>query len=329
MLSVVESKDRTVEIHKAFLATLKRELSEREVHQISYQGGNESADVYMHPDYSICFASIEQIDRFWNPFMLLNAASGKSIGNIIVEINFPFEINRKVGGVLLENENGELFLGHRGKVGGGRKGIGKNNFMQYYKGPIKYVFDGNKQTEVIIISALSSPNVLKNINTFVEIVDSFKNFVSQQKIHIERPNPAYGTLDENEYRAPYKLSEIIDAEMLHAKVVNSLIALLREKGCSMDRSREIDLYILNSKYQMTHIFEVKSSCDTQSVYTAIGQLEYHSAKQKDRVKKIAVFPDSISIEKKSILQKLDINLICFSNGESDFRFSNIDCAIEM
>jgi 5-methylcytosine-specific restriction protein A len=62
--------------------------------------------------------------RYWNAFGTRNPKQNKMVP-IGCEINFPlFGIDRRVSGGVAEDETGRLSLVHRGRIGGGRKGIG-------------------------------------------------------------------------------------------------------------------------------------------------------------------------------------------------------------
>ncbi len=95
-----------------------------------------------------------------------------------MEINPPVEgINRRIGGIFAEDDQKMKYLLHRGKIGGGRAGIGKKEFMKWFKeqgGKTICLDDGNQRNEVIFITALNDKHLVHKIAFFVKQVDQFK-----------------------------------------------------------------------------------------------------------------------------------------------------------
>ena len=113
-------------------------------------------------------------NRYWNALGIGNPFNESA--PIIAEFNPPKEgINRRISGVFLENESGNIFLAHRGKVGGGRKGIGKTAFMAWYNGPVEIIQDGVKTKTVLMIGRLDNPKLLNNLAKFTMAVSDFKH----------------------------------------------------------------------------------------------------------------------------------------------------------
>ena len=118
--------DRT-EITKAVSLFKKRmtDGSDRaEEIQLGFQGGGLLAEVHWRSDLDLWAAFLPIEKRYWAAFGLGNPFDGDG-KSIVVEINSPFEgINRRVGGVFLRNSKGQLYVGHRGSVGGEEGGGG-------------------------------------------------------------------------------------------------------------------------------------------------------------------------------------------------------------
>lgn len=87
---------------------------------------------------------------------------------ITCEINFPVNgINRRIGGAFLTDSTGDIFVAHRGKIGGGKKGIGKSLFEDQYRGRWEIVEDNGFETEVALISALKLPRFVNQVRQLV------------------------------------------------------------------------------------------------------------------------------------------------------------------
>lgn len=74
--------------------------------------------------------------RYWYCFGDHLSPSGPAPGerlDIVCEINSPLEgINLRCAGAFRRTKNGAVVFTHSGKVGGGRKGIGKLAFLRAY-----------------------------------------------------------------------------------------------------------------------------------------------------------------------------------------------------
>ena len=102
-------------------------------HTVGFQGGNKQCDVYWHRDLRIwgLFEPLAVNGRFWTCFGTDNPAKQTNL-NITVEINPPTSgVNLYCAGAFIRDEAGNVYLGHSGKVGGGRKGVGKAAFREF------------------------------------------------------------------------------------------------------------------------------------------------------------------------------------------------------
>jgi hypothetical protein len=102
----------------------------------------------------------------------------------------------------------------------------------------------------------------------------------------------------------------------HGKVVRALRDAVNSSPKPM-KSREIDLIAFRAK--KTFLFEVKTGADTQSVYTAVGQLAVHAqavARQFDTpLVKVIVLPEHPIRRLYDILtRKLKIRVLTFTRS---------------
>ena len=143
--------------------------------RLDFQGGGLLAEVHWRSDLDLWAAFLPTEKRHWAAFGLGNPFDGDK-KSIVVEINSPFEgINRRVGGIFLRNSKGQLFVGHRGSVGGGRPGIGQKAFMaDMSKDDLTEIRDGDKTSRVIMIGALDAEDFPARVHSFVTHVARFK-----------------------------------------------------------------------------------------------------------------------------------------------------------
>lgn len=158
---------------------------------IGFQGGKIEVDA-LHADQKIWFIpqTIENNNgqkKYWNAFGLAEKLKTKGSNNIAVEINILLSgPSKKVAGLFAEDsKTGNIVLLHRGKIGGGKKGIGKNAFLEWYEQ--KTVKVHNKKIEddiddVLLVADLGSPNIAKQVGMFVTAVAFFKSKIQEDEI---------------------------------------------------------------------------------------------------------------------------------------------------
>jgi len=81
------------------------------------------------------------------------------------------QIDRKTGGAFAEDHWGNVFVIHRGKIGGGKKGVGKSLFEQNYRGVWSLMEDGNSISEVAVIGNLKSGRFAPQAAQFVKKIE--------------------------------------------------------------------------------------------------------------------------------------------------------------
>ncbi len=151
---------------------------------VGWQGGSGEFDVFVHKALPVWGVLLKKppksfnSPRFWLCFGAHLPAKKKML-SITVEINPPHEgVNKRLGDVLLKDDNGEVILAHTGKVGGGRKGIGAASFSQYWKAKtkidLKSVVVPELGKEVIIMGHVKSQETIKKIAEFVRTVQDYK-----------------------------------------------------------------------------------------------------------------------------------------------------------
>lgn len=134
----------------------------------------------------IWFAHLSMEDqtppRHWNAFGAEPPALGRS-NNITVEVNVAFdEVYPMLAGLFAaDDKTGNIVLLHRGGVGGGRKGIGKAAFLEWYSKkaiqPMVEFHDPShegKEDWAILVADLESRQFLTQLETFVDAVYRFK-----------------------------------------------------------------------------------------------------------------------------------------------------------
>jgi hypothetical protein len=152
-----------------------------------------------------------------------------------------------------------------------------------------------------------------------------ENFQIQPKgspIRKPRFSPEFdGTIES------YRSKNLEEYERFHGKVVNKLAEYLydhfdREIG-KIYNTREIDLGIkINNEKEPSYLFEIKSSTDSQSIYTGIGQLIVHSRNNPSTNKYLVIPNEGLSDSFCETITALKIKLIKYSIQGKDVIFHN-------
>ncbi|MFH1703727.1 MAG: hypothetical protein ABIB41_09950 [Nitrospirota bacterium] len=111
-------------------------------------------------------------NRFWNAFGLGKLNEDLN-NNIICEINFSFTGDRKVAGLIAEDETGNKHIIHSGRIGGNYK---KEDFWDRYNREACYVsVEKDVVKKYAYISRLNSDLLMENIVDFISEVNRIKN----------------------------------------------------------------------------------------------------------------------------------------------------------
>lgn len=108
-------------------------------------------------------------EKCWNGFGIGAPVANKKV-SLAAEINFPaYGINRALSGAFARDEDGRIFVLHRGKIRGG-----KALFFRYYCGKVASADDGGKTDEFALIAALDSADFADKLAAFVRQILAIK-----------------------------------------------------------------------------------------------------------------------------------------------------------
>ncbi len=329
MLRAITDIKRVAEIHRTYVEIMRRHLGQSAPLKIGFKG--EVRDMTAHHKGELWFTSqpSQNNNRYWDAYGL--EPSKTRSNNITVEINVPVEgINRTISALYAEDsDTKEIFLLHRGKVGGGRPGIGKDAFTAWYSGGIAAVdeLDG-RTTQVFLITSLGDPHMADNVASFVKAVSVFKSTVTSAQQRDVRGNGnnnmAHDFHDEFSGKKDIPARASTTADCNHGRVVTSLKRHLeaQHKGTShrLINTKKIDLALMEAS-QLLHVWEVKTDISLQNLYTGIGQLIVNTMGQS-MCHKTLVLPDAPPLPNPFLvgLKDLGISVILYNMGH-EIKFS--------
>jgi 5-methylcytosine-specific restriction protein A len=193
MLRIITDSKEIADCQKLLQQKVQEHFTNKGEHNFGFRGGNHQGKLW--GGERIWFTTVkitgegdpvtgkkDSTPRYWNAFGLEGDIGKSSSVNIAVEVNIPLQGNdRSVGGFFAKNNiSKRTFLLHRGRIGGGRKGIGKGAFLGWYPDNKKvnaFNADGSSQ-EAILITGLESKTFLEDLEGFVQNVADFKEAIT-------------------------------------------------------------------------------------------------------------------------------------------------------
>lgn len=145
--------------------------------KLGFQGGNIACSIYWSQVHGLwfCPGKIDE-NRYWNAFGLSEETPREnSMLSIVCEINPPVKgLNRAVQGAFVRDNEGRIFLVHRGGIRGGRPGICRKLFFDNYEGKVREI----NGVKFAVIGDIISPDLIKRVQFFVSEVKRIKGLVT-------------------------------------------------------------------------------------------------------------------------------------------------------
>lgn len=161
--------------HFAKGAGTECEVLERSV---GFKGGSEQVSVrwYASLGYWAMLDPKRAETRYWCAFGVENPNEHDELV-ITCEINPPHQgIDRTCAGLFVRSNNGTVYLAHSGGIGGGRPGVGRTRFLEFF-GSEKLddvTWPDGRISEYVIIAALDDDELIMQVGDFVHKVAEFK-----------------------------------------------------------------------------------------------------------------------------------------------------------
>jgi hypothetical protein len=149
----------------------------RDVH-VGFRGGGYSCTLFWRPNENVwgVFETPPELLRYW--ICWGTEPPARSVG-IIVETNPPLiDFDRRCSGAFLSDADGRACLAHSGRVGGGRKGIGKQAFRGYteLRDWVVVRWPDGKHTDYLRLGRIGESELFAGVSAFVHEVAGFKEW---------------------------------------------------------------------------------------------------------------------------------------------------------
>lgn len=335
-LSIVYDTAEIKKFHYAFQKLMRSNSSGKPKHLwVNTRGGGWDVDAYCNNEneiwWSNSFGSKE--NKFYN---WIGKYANPDKGNrVLIEINYQMNIkNFREAAIWAKDEKENVFLLHSGRMGGGVQGINYENIDKIYSGARSLLEYYGKEYEYYTICELHSKHAYQQVESFVNEIERIKDLLKENIIITPSGKKKFSKKNLKTYspefwgkRKSYYLNAKISSTSNHGFIVDCLQKAIRQEFGISEKSfvknKYIDLGIVKNKKPFA-IFEIKPSSNTQSIYTAIGQLMLHSVTAKTNPARYIVLPSDLDEETEKDLAALSINTIRFSMNKKNVHFTNLN-----
>lgn len=332
-------------LNTKFAKIMRKGFPHKESRELTYPSGHHTGDVFFERNRG------DRV-RGWSPLghdpakyvnHLLFGAPGESDWlELAVQLNFPKETySRLYAGAFVRDATGEIFLAHRGKLTKGKAGLQKDLVLSQFSNCVD-AQDGKQTNRVILIAGLHEPDMIDKLFAFAqearEVATRIASMNAEARTSSGGVTGKGGKPSRDAMMALYAYFDEYSGEtnvsppattgkrvVEHGAIVGALAKALGG-GANLVKNQAIDLAAIHD--DRTDLFEVKTSADTQSIYTAVGQLLLHGESIKSLlrlpVRRILVLP---AMPREDFIPSIDKALggmvITYCEHEDGYIFSGL------
>jgi len=324
MLKIIQDEGTIRKCQRQFTRSFKSYVDETIPVHLGHPGASIAAKVLWSNHLGIwLFSGRTEGNRYWNAFGAIKPRINTHVP-ITCEINFPVSgIDRRIGGALARDRKGRIFIVHRGKIGGGKKGIGKSLFSDHYRGVWEITEDGEEETTMAVISALHSPRLVRQVAQFIHKIDKIKETASHRSPQTEMKFEAITfreTLVGERYCDQEKNK---DSECDHGLVVKDLADTLRRQGLKVGNDGLHDLFIANDNGKITEAFQIRTTCTPLTLHAGAARLLLNSLRCAPPPRLILVTPEKPESGLALKLKDLNISILSYTWDKDQARFPDL------
>ncbi|MGD0280095.1 MAG: hypothetical protein ABSC11_12395 [Smithella sp.] len=325
MLKVIADQPAIKKYAGQFNKKFKPFIDEEIKVKLGHQGAGFPAKVSWSKNLGIWkFSRAIKEVRYWNAFGVGKPGTS-GVLSIASEINFPWaQIDRKTGGAFAEDAWGNVFVIHRGKIGGGKKGIGKSLFEHNYRGVWSFMEDGDSISQVAVIGDLKSERFALQAAQFVNKIEILKSSAAastQTEINFSEITFREDLIGSSTPSAEDEIVSACDREL----VLSQLASALQEKKIKIGNDTESELFAVDpSENRISHIFEVLTDTKEISLFAAAGKLLLQTSDAALRPLPVLVLAEDRISHYVDELQRNNISVIGFHWQEESVVFSGLE-----
>lgn len=309
MLKVIEDEKMIARCARRFAQSFKPFLDDKIKVKLGHQGASFEAKVSWSKGLGVwIFSQTIKNVRYWNAF---GAGKPQGAGHlpITAEINFPWAgINRKTGAAFAMDALNHVYVVHRGKIGGGKKGIGKSLFAENYRGTWAWMEDGDITSQVAVIGALGSNRFALQATKFIERIEKLKSrasFSLQTSLNFSEVSFHEELVGKPPSSSPNH--EICDCD--HDLIISNLAAHFRRRKFKIGNDANIELFLMHpDSARVSYVFAVSDGQSEQSVLAAMAKLLLQKSDMADHPFAILMLPEDKAAGYVRQMQRIGIDV---------------------
>jgi hypothetical protein len=312
MLKVLDDESAIRRYRRQFIRSFKPFIDEKITVNLGHPGATVKAKVLWSERLGIWMVHEKMSGSKYGHAFGTEKPAGSSHIPITCEINFPVKgIDRRIGGALAEDRQGRIFLVHRGRIGGGKKGVGKTLFEDHYRGVWAIMKDGSAESMVALIGVLNSPRFVRQVSQFVRKVERMKNVFSSRTSQLEISFDELHFWEELIGESYTDLFSDPSSMCDHSLIVKDLYDVLSRHGFKAGNDLERDLFIVNARQEITAVFEVTTDASIRSIRSAAARLLLANAELPKEPRLILTVPEVIDEAINRKLKKLGVDVLAY------------------
>lgn len=292
---------------------------------LGHQGASTRARVWWSNELGLWFFPGKgEENRYWNAFGMDKPKHDAAL-SITCEINFPKEgTDRRIGGVFAADGKGRIFVVHRGKLGGGRKGIGKALFERQYRGVWVDMEDGEEVASVAVVGLLPSPRFARQLSQFVNKIDKIKDMAAPPSAQMEMGFDDLRLREELLGMRHCELLRDMASECDHGLIIRDLAAALKELSWKFGNDGLRDLMAVDKEGQVAAVFQAKTNNLPKSVQEGATQLLVNSLHFPRLPRLILTLPEPLEAAMTAKLRRLNIETMIYAWRANQAVFPGLD-----
>jgi hypothetical protein len=327
MLKVVENEAAICRHQRQFSKILRSQATEMVPVRLGHPGASEKAKVAWSEGLGIWFFA-RKIDgsRYWNAFGVGRPEGGNAVA-ITCEINFPLcGIDRRTGGAFAQDHTGRIFVAHRGKLGGGRKGVGKSLFESRYRGTWEVMEDGEEQTPVAIVGSLQSPRFARQIAQFIHKIARIKE-TAARSAQGEFTFEELGVREDLIGARYCEQERETGTECDQGLVIRDLADALRRHGHRTGNDPCRDLLVMDLQGRIRSVFQIRTDMTLAGIHAGATQLLLNGLSLPENPLLVLILPGMPEGALGEKLKRLNIDILTFAWEGDRARFPELDALL--
>lgn len=327
MLKVVEDEKLIARYARLFTKSFRPFIDEKIRVKLGHQGASFEAKVAWSKKLDLwMFSQAPRNVRYWNAF---GRGKPRASGQlpITAEINFPWSgIDRRTGAAFAADAQKQIYVIHRGIIGGGKKGIGKSLFEENYRGVWAWMEDGGSLSQVAIVGRLGSERFALQAAGFVEKIEKLKLAVSRSpQTSLDFPEVSFAgeRVGNPPLSAPDDQSDACD----HDLIVGHLASLLARRKYKIGNDEDAELFLMKPDSDgVSCLFAVCIDVREKSVLAAAAKLLLQKSARGGQPRAILVLPEDGVSRYAEPLRRISIDVCSYRLEGEKILFPDLDRA---